>query len=70
MAQHDWLGSYRERATVDHAVRRIATRLSRNGDKLVACLEDLRIHEPAIERGFEALLSDLISQAADLRSSL
>lgn len=69
MAQHDWLGSYRERATVDRAVRRIATRLSRNGDKLVACLEDLRMHEPAIERGFEALLSDLVVQAGELRSA-
>jgi acyl carrier protein phosphodiesterase len=67
MAQHDWLGSYRERASVDHAVRRIATRLSRNGDKLVACLDDLRKHEPAIERGFKALLSDLIAQATALR---
>ena len=68
MAQHDWLGSYRERASVDRAVRRIATRLSRNGDKLVTCLEDLRMHEPAIERGFHALLSDLVVQAAELRS--
>lgn len=67
MAQHDWLGSYRQRASVDHAVRRIATRLSRNSDKLVACLEDLRTHEPAIERGFDALLSDLVAQAAVLR---
>ena len=67
MAEHDWLGSYRERAIVDHAVSRIATRLSRNGDKLIACLEDLRIHEAAIESGFEALLSDLVSYAADLR---
>jgi acyl carrier protein phosphodiesterase len=70
MAQHDWLGNYRERASVDHAVRRIATRLSRNGDKLVACLEDLRMHEPAIERGFEALFSDLIAQADELRGPL
>jgi acyl carrier protein phosphodiesterase len=67
MAQHDWLGSYRERASVDHAVRRIATRLSRNGDKLVACLEDLRLHESVIERGFDALLSDLVAQVAQLR---
>lgn len=67
MAEHDWLGSYRERASVDHAVRRIATRLSRNGNKLVACLEDLRMHEPAIERGFDALLSDLIARTVALR---
>jgi acyl carrier protein phosphodiesterase len=67
MARHDWLGSYRERDSVDHAVRRIATRLSRNGDKLVACLEDLRAHEPAIERGFEALLTDLSAHATELR---
>jgi acyl carrier protein phosphodiesterase len=67
MALHDWLGSYRERASVDRAVSRIATRLSRNGDKLVACLEDLRMHEPAIERGFETLLSDLVALASALR---
>lgn len=67
MAQYDWLGSYRERANVDQVVSRIATRLSRNGDKLVACLDDLRTHEPAIERGFDALLSDLVAHAAALR---
>jgi acyl carrier protein phosphodiesterase len=67
MARHDWLGGYRERASVDTTVRRIATRLSRNGDKLVACLDDLRAHEPAIERGFDALLADLATHADQLR---
>ena len=70
MAQHDWLGSYRERASVDHAVRRIATRLSRNGDKLVACLDDLRAHEAEIAQGFEALITDLIAQSIELRPTL
>ena len=37
MAAHDWLGSYAQRGNVDHAVRGIATRLSRNGERLVAC---------------------------------
>jgi len=67
MAQHDWLGSYRDRASVDRAVRGIATRLSRNGDKLVACLDDLRVHETVIEQDFDVLFSDLIAQAAKLR---
>lgn len=64
MAAHDWLGSYRERASVDGAVRGIATRLSRNGDKLVACLEVLRANEAAVDAAFEAFFPDLVSAAA------
>lgn len=70
MARHDWLGSYRERDIVDHAVTRIATRLSRNGDKLVDCLDDLRRHEPAIESGFDALMTDLVAHSTNLRAAL
>ena len=68
MAAHDWLGSYRERGNVDHAVRGIATRLSRNGDKLVACLEVLSSHEAAVDAAFETFFPDLIESAARMRT--
>lgn len=68
MAAHDWLGSYAERPSVDHAVRGIATRLSRNGDRLVACLDVLRIHEVQIDAAFEAFFPDLIESAARMRT--
>ncbi|GAB1406898.1 ACP phosphodiesterase [Thermomonas brevis] len=63
MAARDWLGGMRERASVDGTVRNIARRLSRGGDALVACLDDLRRHEPAIESAFAQLLPDLIAAA-------
>ena len=67
MAAHDWLGSYVQRGNVDHAVRGIATRLSRNGDKLVACLDVLRVEEPRIDAAFEAFFPDLVDAAAAMR---
>ena len=67
MAAHDWLGSYRERGNVDHAVRGIATRLSRDGDKLVACLDVLRGKEVESDAAFEAFFSDLVHAAAQMR---
>jgi acyl carrier protein phosphodiesterase len=68
MAAHDWLGSYRERGNVDRAVRGIATRLSRNGDKLVACLDVLRAQEAQVDAAFEAFFPDLIGSAARMRT--
>jgi len=68
MAAHDWLGSYRERGNVDHAVRGIATRLSRNGERLVACLEVLRAHEAAVDAAFEAFFPDLVVAAERMRA--
>ena len=61
MARHDWFGSYRERTSVDRAVARIATRLSRNGDRLVACLDDLARHEAAAAAAFDALFPALVA---------
>lgn len=69
MAGHDWLGSYRERGNVDLAVRRIATRLSRNGERLVQCLAVLREHEAAAEAGFEAFFPALVTHVDALRRS-
>ena len=68
MAAHDWLGSYARRESMDTAVRGIATRLSRNGEKLVACLEVLRADEPHVQATFEAFFPDLLQAAAALRA--
>lgn len=68
MAAHDWLGSYARRESVDAAVRGISTRLSRNGDKLVACLEVLRAEEAAVQAAFEAFFPELLRAAAALRA--
>ena len=70
MAAHDWLGSYAVRGNVDGAVRGIATRLSRNGDKLVACLDVLRANEARVDAAFDAFFPDLIEAAQRLRSEL
>ncbi len=70
MAAHDWLGSYRERRNVDGAVRGIATRLSRNGDKLIDCLDVLHANEAAVDAAFDAFFPDLIDAAARMRVEL
>ena len=64
MAAHDWLGSYRHRASVDRAVERISTRLTRHADRLVACLDDLRTHEAGLSAAFDAFFPDLVAFAA------
>jgi len=68
MAMHDWLGSYRERENVDFAIRRIATRLTRNGDKLVDCLPVLKQHEAQIAQHFEDFFPDLIAYVDQQRA--
>lgn len=68
MAAGDWLGSYRDRDTVDRATARIATRLSRNGDKLVECLPVLRANEAAAEAAFEAFFPELLAETGRLRA--
>jgi acyl carrier protein phosphodiesterase len=70
MAAGDWLGSYRARATVDLAVERIARRLSRRGDQLVACLPILRAHEAQAESSFARFFPALVSYAAQARAEL
>ncbi len=67
MAAHDWLGSYARRGNVDHAVHGIATRLSRNGDRLVECLDVLRANETAADAAFGGFFPDLIDAAARMR---
>jgi acyl carrier protein phosphodiesterase len=70
MQAQDWLGSYRERDRVDHAVRGIATRLSRHGERLVECLPILRAHESEVDAAFERYFPQLIAEAPRLRATL
>lgn len=70
MQREDWLGSYRERASVDRAMRGIATRLSRNGERLLACLPLLREHEARIDAAFEGFFPELVAEAPRLRSRI
>lgn len=60
LCRQDWLGGYRQRDSVDHAVGRIATRLSRHGDRLVACLDELRRHEAAADAVFRSFFPQLV----------
>jgi acyl carrier protein phosphodiesterase len=66
--RNDWLGSYRDRDMIDHAVGRIATRLSRNGDKLVQCIPILREHEQAVNDRFEDFFPELNHYVDRLRA--
>lgn len=67
MAADDWLGGYRLRPNVDRAVTRIATRLSRNGEKLVACLDDLRAIEATADGCFQQFFPQLAAFTAQHR---
>jgi acyl carrier protein phosphodiesterase len=70
MQAHDWLGSYRARGSVDAAVRGIATRLSRHGERLVECLPVLRANEAAIDAAFDAFFPELIAAVPRLRATI
>ena len=61
MAAQDWLGSYAHRSSVDRALHGIATRLSRNGDALVACLDVVQREQAALDATFEAFFPDLVA---------
>lgn len=70
MQRHDWLGSYRRRDSVDGAVRGIAMRLSRHGERLVECLPLLRTNEPAIDAAFERFFPALVAEAPRIRAAI
>ena len=61
MIEQDWLGSYCDYAGVDLAIRRISTRLSKNGDVMRAALTDLKRHYAPVETGFHAFFPELIA---------
>ena len=61
MIEQDWLGSYHSYAGVDRAVRRMSTRLSKNGHLLREGLADLKANHAQLESGFHAFFPDLIA---------
>lgn len=61
MIEQDWLGSYVDYGGVEIAVRRISTRLSKNGDVMRDGLADLETHYAALTRGFHAFFPELIA---------
>lgn len=61
MIEQDWLGSYRQYEGVEIAVRRISTRLSKNGDQMRDGLNDLRANYAQIETGFHSFFPELIA---------
>ena len=67
MVEHDWLGSYREFAGVEIAVKRVSERLSRNGELLRDGLEDVRKNYASLSAGFHEFFPDLIGYAGQLR---
>jgi len=61
MVTQDWLGSYVDYAGVETAIRRMATRLSRNGDLMCAGLDDLSANYEALASGFHSFFPQLIA---------
>ena len=61
MIEQDWLGSYVDYEGVEIAVRRISTRLSKNGDVMRDGLIDLKMHAAEIAHGFDIFFPELIS---------
>jgi acyl carrier protein phosphodiesterase len=61
MIEQDWLGSYRDYAGVDLAVRRISTRLSKGGELMRSALADLESNYAALETGFHGFFPELIA---------
>ena len=70
MVEHDWLGSYREFAGVEIAVKRVSERLSRNGELLRDGLEDVRKNYASLSAGFHEFFPDLIGYAGQLRERM
>lgn len=69
MIEQDWLGSYQEYEGAEMAVRRISTRLSKNGDLMREALIDLKQHRATITTGFDAFFPELIAFVESRRSA-
>ena len=67
MIEQDWLGSYQHYQGVEIAIRRISTRLSKNGDLLRDGLADLQANYAQLEDGFHAFFPELIAFADERR---
>ena len=70
IVEQDWLGSYRDFAGVEVAIRRISGRLSRNGNLLRDGLQDVRSNYASLCDGFNEFFPDLIRFAEAERASL
>ncbi|HEY0065450.1 MAG TPA: ACP phosphodiesterase [Telluria sp.] len=61
MIRQDWLGSYVDYGGVEIAIRRMSTRLSKNGDIMCAGLDDLSANYDALANDFHAFFPELIA---------
>lgn len=61
MIEQDWLGTYLDYAGVEIAVRRISTRLSKNGDVMRDALDDLQANYAELASGFDVFFPELIA---------
>lgn len=68
MIAQDWLAGYGSAAGVDATIRRIATRLSRNGDTMTAGLETLWQNESALQDLFAGFFPELQAYVEQQRS--
>jgi acyl carrier protein phosphodiesterase len=68
--KQDWLGSYHDYAGVEATVRRVSKRLSRQGDRMRAGLEDLRVNYDALADGFDRFFPELIGFVEEQRTKL
>lgn len=69
MAAQDWLGRYGEAGAMREAVGRVAARLSRNGDVLLACLDAIESDPMPVERGFDRFFPELVRFAGAERKT-
>lgn len=67
MAQQDWLGAYAQREGLERALAGIGRRLSRHGERLAACAQDLRKYDAELVAGFHRLFPELRRQVVDFR---
>lgn len=70
MIEQDWIGSYLDYAGVEIAVRRISTRLSKNGDVMRGGLADLERNYAPLAEGFHAFFPELIAFVEQRRTQL
>ena len=63
MIDQDWLGSYADFEGVEIAIKRISTRLSRNGHLLREGLEDLQVNYATLSSGFDDFFPQLMQFA-------
>ena len=68
MIAQRWLSGYGSVEGFERTVHRLATRLSRQQEVLVASIADVHTHEARIEAGFLAFMPELVRHVAQLRA--